>query len=117
MQYDDRNERAEREDVDELDYLEDGEPSADETLRADEVRPARTRKDGPSERATREREPGNDAESGSPREPGDRTHQAPHEDYVGRADWAVEGSEGGGDPGAPPRRGGSGAGSRRKQNE
>jgi hypothetical protein len=119
MSYDDRK----RDDIDsfesyELDDLDNGEAGARETLRAsDSTDVSSPGNENVDQGGRRPQKNAGSQSAGSESERSDRTHQAPHEDHVGRADWAVEGSEGGGDPGGLPRRGGSGAGSRRKNKE
>lgn len=117
MQHDD-NAREQREEQDELEGLDE---VTDGELRPGETWSAGGPDGGSSPRDERVDQGGRDADSSrrsgsnSESERSDRTHQAPHENHVGRADWAVEGSEGGGDPGGPPRRGSAGDGSRRKK--
>jgi hypothetical protein len=118
MQHDESN-RDRRDDLDALDALQDvdgGELRPYETLNASGIDAADPSPSGEQvEQGRRADDAPRRASGGSESERSDRSHQAPHEDHVGRADWAVEGSEGGGDPGAPPRRDQSGDSSRRKK--
>jgi len=117
MRDDDRNQRDERDLADELDYVDAGELRGNDRWRLSETGNSPSPTDENVDQSKRKTDANRQAGNTSESERSDRTHQAPHEDHVGRADWAVEGSEGGGDPGGSPRRGGSGAGSRSKNNE
>lgn len=118
MQHDDQKNRGRRDDASDAesrDELAMDESGPDEAWRPSDAAAGPSPQDEHPEQGGRSAGAPRGSGGRSEDERSDRTHQAPHEDHVGRADWAVEGSEGGTDPGAPPRREDSGEGSRRKK--